>query len=89
VTVEGQAGTRRTIHRTVGSGGSFGGSPLRQHMGLGRGARIVALDIWWPTSGTRQHFTDLAVNQSIEVTELAQDYKRVALHRLPLGRGTK
>src|SRR5580765_8216238 len=89
VTVEDNAGMRRTMHRTVGSGGSFGGSPLRQHVGLGRGARIVALDVSWPTSGTRQHFTDLAVNQSIEVTELAQEYKRLALHRLPLGRRAK
>jgi len=62
---------------------------MRQHVGLGREARIVVLDIWWPTSGTRQHFTDLAVNQSIEVTELAQDFTRVTPHRLPLGRRAK
>jgi FG-GAP-like repeat/ASPIC and UnbV/PPIC-type PPIASE domain len=85
VTVEDRAGARRSIHRTVGSGGSFGDSPLRQHLGLGRSARIVSLDIWWPTSGTRQRFTDVAVNQSIEVTESSQDYKRLTPRRLPLG----
>jgi len=89
VTVEDRAGERRAIHRIVGSGGSFGGSPMRQHVGLGPHARIIALDIWWPASGTRQHFVDLAVNQSIEVTELAQDYKRVPLRRLPLGQPAK
>ena len=85
VTVEDFAGSRRAIHRTVGSGGSFGGSPLRQHLGLGRGAHIAALDIWWPASNTRQHFTDVAVNQSIEITESALDYTRVVTRRLPLG----
>jgi tetratricopeptide (TPR) repeat protein len=85
VTVEDRTGARRAIHRTVGSGGSFGGSPMRQHVGLGRAVRIVALDIWWPASGTRQRFTDLAVNQSIEVTELADGYTRVTPRRLSLG----
>jgi hypothetical protein len=89
VTVEDRAGARRAIHRAVGSGGSFGGSPMRQHVGLGPNARIIALDIWWPASGTRQHFTDLAANESIEVTELAQDYKRVPLRRLSLGQPAK
>ena len=89
VTVEDRAGAWRAIHRTVGSGGSFGGSPLGQHVGLGRGARVIALDIWWPASGTRQRFTDLAVNQSIEVTESSQDYTRLTPRRLPLGRRAK
>jgi hypothetical protein len=86
VTVEDGAGARRAMHRTVGSGGSFGGSPMRQHVGLGRGARAVTLDVWWPVSGTRQRFTGLAANQSIEVTELADTYRPVTLRRLPLGR---
>ena len=85
VTVQDRAGATRAIHRTVGSGGSFGGSPMRQHVGLGRGARSVTLDIWWPVSGTRQRFTGLPVNQSIEVTELAEGYRQVTPRRLPLG----
>ena len=89
VTVQDQGGRARTIHRTVGSGGSFGGSPLRQHVGLGRGARTVSVDIWWPTSDTRQRFTGVAVNQTIEVTELARDYRTVTAPRLPLGRPAK
>lgn len=89
VTVEDATGARRSIHRMVTSGGSFGGSPLRQHVGLGRGARPVTLEIWWPATGERQRFTDVAVNQSIEVTELGADYRRLTPHRLPLGRGAK
>jgi hypothetical protein len=85
VTVEDRTGARRAIHRTVGTGGSFGGSPLRQHVGLGKAARIIAVDIWWPASGTRQHFADVAANQSIEITEFAQQYDRTTTRRLPLG----
>ena len=36
VTVEDEKGQRRAIHRTVGPGGSFGASPLLQHIGLGQ-----------------------------------------------------
>src|SRR5688572_1641263 len=39
VTVEDERGAKRTMHRTVNSGGSFGASPLQQHVGLGRGAK--------------------------------------------------
>jgi hypothetical protein len=73
----------------VTSGGSFGGSPLRQHVGLGRGARNVSVDVWWPASGERQRFASVPVNQSIEVTESARDYRRLPLHRLPLGSPSK
>ena len=52
VAVENAGQGIRTIHRTVGSGGSFGASPLAQHIGLGKAARIVDLEIWWPTTNT-------------------------------------
>ena len=54
LTVENEGRGTRSIHRTVGSGGSFGASPLEQHIGLGKSARIVELEIWWPMSNTRQ-----------------------------------
>ncbi len=69
ITVQQADGTRRTLHRTVGSGGSFGASPLRQHVGLGAATSIEAIEIWWPASGTRQRFADVAVNQWLQVTE--------------------
>jgi tetratricopeptide (TPR) repeat protein len=71
VTVDGEDG-RRVVHRSVGSGGSFGASPLLQHIGLGGAVRRVDLDIWWPTSNTRQHFSDVGKNRFLEVTEFAQ-----------------
>lgn len=51
VTIAGVSGTRR-IFRTVGSGGSFGASPLEQEIGLGclsdDGAAIREIEITWP-----------------------------------------
>jgi tetratricopeptide (TPR) repeat protein len=69
VTLDNEGRGRRTVYRTVGSGGSFGASPLEQHLGLGRSARIIDLDIWWPATGIHQHFNDVTKNQAIEVTE--------------------
>ncbi len=40
VTVENEGQGTRTIYRTVSGGGSFGASPLEQHIGLGKSARI-------------------------------------------------
>jgi hypothetical protein len=84
VTVDGADG-RRMIHRSVGSGGSFGASPLLQHVGLGRGARHVDVDVWWPTSSTRQHFADVGTNRFVEITELANRLQPLDRPLLPLG----
>jgi tetratricopeptide (TPR) repeat protein len=85
VTVESDAGERRTLYRVVTSGGSFGASPLQQHVGLGTRARAVELEIWWPTSNTRQRFTGVMRNQTIEIKEFAQDYTRLERPHLRLG----
>lgn len=85
ITVEGQGQVRRTIYRTVGSGGSFGASPLAQHIGLGKSARIVDLEIWWPTSNTRQNFSHVDKNQFLEIKEFAKDYTKLERHPFRLG----
>ncbi|HEY7449841.1 MAG TPA: FG-GAP-like repeat-containing protein [Vicinamibacterales bacterium] len=87
LTVENEAGTR-AIHRVVGSGGSFGASPLEQHIGLGRSARIVELEIWWPGSNTRQRVVGLGKNQTIEITEMARSYTTLERQQVRLG-GTR
>ena len=57
------------MYRHVDCGGSFGASPLRQHIGLGKATRIETLEVFWPTSGTTQTFRNVAVDQFIEITE--------------------
>ncbi len=52
------ATTRRGIRhlfRTVGTGGSFGGNPLRQEIGLGDAVSIDHVDIFWPVTRKTQH----------------------------------
>src|SRR5258707_1909998 len=76
---------QRFISRTVGSGGSFGASPLQQHIGLGKDARILSLEIWWPATNTRQNFPDVGKNQFLEITEFAKEYTRLERPRIRLG----
>ena len=48
------AAGERAIHVTVGSGGSFGASSLRQEIGLGDAVAITAVEITWPGSSEVQ-----------------------------------
>jgi tetratricopeptide (TPR) repeat protein len=85
VTVQNEGKAARSIYRTVSSGGSFGASPLTQHIGLGKSACITDLEIWWPASNTRQHFADIAPDQFLEIKELAKDYTKLERHAYHLG----
>jgi len=73
------------IHRAVTSGGSFGASPLQQHIGIGAAARIRSLEIWWPTSNTRQVFHDLSPDQFLEIREFEKDYAKLNRTAFSLG----
>jgi tetratricopeptide (TPR) repeat protein len=72
VTVTDEKGQTRAIHRTVGFGGSFGASPLLQHVGLGKAPKTVDVEIWWPTSDTRQQFTNVPKNHWLQIEEFAK-----------------
>jgi ASPIC and UnbV/FG-GAP-like repeat len=72
-----------TIHRHVSSGSSFGANPLEQTIGLARATRVDRLEIHWPTSGTTQVFRDVAADQSIEVTEFVETYRRLNQKPIP------
>ena len=85
VTVKNQAGAARSIYRTVGSGGSFGGSPLQQHIGLGKSAQIVNIEILWPGSRTPQTFSNVGKNQFLEIKEFATEYTKLERPRFRLG----
>jgi hypothetical protein len=85
VTVQDEGQPPRSIFRTVGSGGSFGASPLTQHVGLGKSARILDLEIDWPVSKTTQHFSNVAPDQFLEIKEFAKDYEKLERHAFRLG----
>jgi tetratricopeptide (TPR) repeat protein len=85
LTVQNEGKPPRSIYRTVGSGGSFGASPLQQHIGLGKSTKITDLEIWWPASNTKQNFVNLGTNQFIEVKEFAKDYTKLERRSFRLG----
>ena len=85
VTVQNQGQPPRFIFRTVGSGGSFGASPLTQHIGLGKAARLLDLEITWPVTKTSQHFSNVAPDQFLEIKEFAKDYEKLERHAFRLG----
>ena len=85
VTVENQGVGQRFIYRTVGSGGSFGASPLQQHIGLGKSASMVNLEIWWPATNTRQTFSNVGKNEFLEIKEFEKEYTKLERHRVRLG----
>ncbi len=69
VTIVGEDGREELRYREVSSGGSFGASPLAQHIGLGRARRIESVEVSWPASGARQVFTDVPMDRVIEIRE--------------------
>ena len=76
----------RDIYRTVGSGGSFGAGPYEQHIGLGKAAKIAALEVWWPASRIKQNFANVAKNQFVEIKETENLVKTVQRRPIHLGR---
>jgi hypothetical protein len=63
------APTTRDVIEFVGTNASFGGNSLQCELGLGAATRIVALEVFWPTSGLTQRFTDVALDQHVLVVE--------------------
>ncbi|HET7536157.1 MAG TPA: CRTAC1 family protein [Candidatus Didemnitutus sp.] len=67
----------REIYRTVGSGGSFGASPLRQEIGLGQARSITRVEIFWPKTGKTQVVTGLQMDRCYAVREGAAATKEI------------
>jgi hypothetical protein len=87
VSVEAPPG-QRTIHRVVGTGGSFGSASLQQEIGLGPALRILELRVLWPTTGVTQVFRDVPMDSVLELREGEDLLRPVEPARLRLG-GTR
>jgi len=81
--VRGPSG-ERTLHRTAGTGGSFGCNPLRQEIGLGDARTILSLRIEWPGSGTVQTFEDLEPDRFYRLRETQPVAERIPLRTFSL-----
>jgi hypothetical protein len=81
-------GVRRNIYRTVSSGGSFGCSPLRQHIGLGDANAIEELEIIWPASRRVQRFENVEADRWIEIREGSSSVRVLDLQPFTLAPST-
>jgi hypothetical protein len=81
-------GQRRSIHRMVNSGGSFGCNPMRQNIGLGEAERIERLEVWWPATDRRQVFEDVPRDGFFRVVEGDDDLEALAVAAHPFPAGT-
>jgi hypothetical protein len=70
-------GTSRSVYRWINSGGSFGGNPLRCHVGLGKARRIDRIEIFWPSTGETQTLTGVPLDRIIAVVEGQPGYETV------------
>lgn len=77
------AATPLTLHRTIGTGSSFGANPFEQTIGLGHAEGIASLEITWPTSRTTQRFHDVPLDACIEITEHAATFARLPCRAVP------
>ena len=83
VDLEGDHDASRSIHRMIGTNGSFGGNSLVETIGLGEVTTVARLTVSWPTSRTVQTFPNVAADHAITITEGSDSYQAVRPSRLP------
>ncbi|MEO8068716.1 MAG: CRTAC1 family protein, partial [Flavobacteriales bacterium] len=59
----------RDIHVSVGTGGSFGSSSLRQEIGLGDATAIAQVEVTWPRSMKKEIFTNVRMDAAAKLVE--------------------
>jgi hypothetical protein len=69
VNLQSSDGSARSIHRMIGTNGSFGGNSLVETIGLGDAGIVAELTVSWPTSQSVQTFHSLATDREITITE--------------------
>ena len=85
VTAETSSGPRH-IYRTVGYGSSFGGNPLRQHIGVGDATAISHVQVMWPTSRLVQDFHEIPMDGFYTLKEGVASLTPVTYPRIQLRR---
>ena len=71
-------GVEQSIHRVVGTGGSFGANSLQLEIGLGKANQIKTINIRWP-SGLYENYSNIEVNQKIKIIENNKKIHKVNL----------
>ena len=81
-----EAGQARSIYRAVGSVSSFGGNPMRQHIGVGKAQTVHAIEVWWPVSGRHQRFVNVAADRTYRVREDSDRLEPVSVKSFEIGK---
>ncbi len=76
----------RHVYRDVNSGGSFGASPLRREIGIGRAAIIDTITIQWHPTRRVQVFTNIQSNQFLRVHQGSDKLELIQLKVLDFTR---
>ncbi len=74
----------RTIHRVVGTGGSFGASSSQLEVGLGAATEVIAVTVRWPVSG-RARFLGFSLDGTYIIEEGKKEPVAVQTVPFPLG----
>lgn len=74
-------GRTRHIYRDVNSGGSFGASPLRTEIGIGRAGIIDEIEIQWP-AGRKEVFQNVKSNRFLRIREGERNIEEIDLRKL-------
>jgi hypothetical protein len=85
VVVENRDHSEQAFYRQVGSGGSWGASPLAQEIGLGKALRIKTIEIYWPASKTTQVIKNVPIDEFIAVQEFKPGYVKRVMPTYRLG----
>ncbi len=80
-------GKQRMVYREVNSGGSFGSSPLRREIGIGKAAVIDEITVKWPASRTVQILKNVAADQLIKITEGKDGFEKLPLQKMVFKKG--
>jgi hypothetical protein len=72
-------GKLQHIYRTVGFGSSFGGNPLRQHIGIGTAKSVAEVVVTWPASSVVDHLKDITADRTYKLREGEGKLQPVAL----------
>ncbi len=74
-------GGRRTLYRHVGSVSSFGGSPLRQEIGLGDATVVSELRVTWPGDLEPERWEDLPLDGLVRIRQGSGSFELLVLPR--------
>jgi hypothetical protein len=78
----------RFLHRSVSGGGSFGGSPFRQEIGLGRATRVEWVEVRWPATGEVQRVEGLQPGRHYRIREGTREATELKRPAFALARAT-